>query len=81
MSNELTGSNLTRAMLARNDKQIWCAVSDDSDDHAMTDLEGNDFTAQITSFDDGQFLCSDNASWSFAVPIKIVALTQEEVGL
>lgn len=81
MNNKLTGSNLARAMLARGDEQVWCAVADDSDEQAMMDLDGNDFTAYVTSFKEDQFFCSDNASWSYAVPIKIVALTQEEAGL
>ena len=81
MYQELTGSELTRAMLNRGDKQIWCAVGDDSDEEAMLDQVDNDFTARIVSFKDGNFLCTAGMAWSFAVPIKIVPLTQDEVGL
>lgn len=81
MNQELTGSDLTRAMLERGDKQIWCAVSDDSDKEAMSDQVDNDFTARIVSFKDGNFYCSSGTTWAFAVPIKIVTLTQNEAGL
>lgn len=35
MSHELKGSDLTRAMLARGDENIWCAVCDESDDGSV----------------------------------------------
>ena len=81
MNNELKGSDLTRALLKRGDKQIWCAVDDESDEQAMMDHCGNDFTAYIVSFKNGCFYCSGGMSWLFAVPIKIVAVTQQEVNL
>lgn len=81
MNKKLAGSDLTRAMLERGDKQIWCAVGDESDEEAMSDQVDNDFTARIVSFDDGHFYCTAGMAWSFAVPIKIVPLTQDEVGL
>ncbi len=81
MNNKLTGSDLTRAMLKRGDKEIWCAVADTSDKEAMSDQVNNDFTARIVSFDNGSFLCTSGAEWLFAVPIKIIELTQVEVGL
>lgn len=81
MYQELTGSELTRAMLERGDKQIWCAVGDDSDEEAMLDQVDNDFTARIVTFNDGNFFCTAGMEWSCAVPIKIVPLTQDEVGL
>ncbi|WP_367103614.1 hypothetical protein [uncultured Psychrobacter sp.] len=81
MNNKLTGSDLTRTMLARGDTNIWCAVDDDSDDQAMTDHENNDFTARIVSFKDGHFICTMGATWLYAVPIKIAPLTQEDAGL
>ncbi|BBI68397.1 hypothetical protein PKHYL_25880 [Psychrobacter sp. KH172YL61] len=56
MNNELKGSDLTRAMLARGEKRVWCAVCDDSDEQAMMDHCGNDFTAYIVSFRNGSFL-------------------------
>ncbi|AMN49918.1 MULTISPECIES: hypothetical protein [unclassified Psychrobacter] len=81
MDNKLTGSDLTRAMLDRGDKQIWCAVDDDSDERAISDQIDNDFTARIVSFRDGKFFCTAGMTWLYAVPIKISVLTQEEVGL
>jgi len=81
VNNKLTGSDLTRAMLDRGDKQIWCAVDDDSDERAISDQIDNDFTARIVSFRDGKFFCTAGMTWLYAVPIKISALTQEEVGL
>ncbi len=81
MNNKLTGSDLTRAMLARGDEQVWCAVDDESDDIAVTDHESNDFTAHIASYQDGKFFSTSGMPWLCAVPVKIVALTQEEVGL
>ncbi len=81
MNNELKGSDLTRAMLARGTKRIWCAVCDDSDEQAMMDHCDNDFTAYIVSFRDGFFYCSAGMPWSYAVPIKISAITQYEVAV
>ncbi|MEN2752504.1 hypothetical protein AAIR29_12770 [Psychrobacter sp. FBL11] len=80
MYQELMGSELTRAMLSRGDTQIWCAVSDNSDEEAMSDQVDNDFTARIVSFDDNGFYCTAGMAWLFAVPIKISPLTQEEAG-
>ncbi|WP_313631643.1 hypothetical protein [Psychrobacter sp.] len=79
MSNELRGSDLTRALLKRGDKRIWCAVDDESDEQAMVDHCDNDFTAHIVTFKNGCFYCSAGMSWLFAVPIKIVAVTQDEM--
>ncbi len=81
MDNKLTGSDLTRAMLKRGDKQIWCAVDDESDERAISDQIDNDFTARIVSYRDGKFFCTAGMTWVFAVPIKITALTQADAGL
>lgn len=81
ISTELTGSNLTRAMLNRSDQPVWCAVSDDSDEEAIQDLVNNDFTAFISSFNEYQFYSSSGVHWSFAVPIKVCAITETEAGL
>lgn len=81
MNNKLIGSSLTRAMLRNGDTNIWCAVDDESDENAILDHENNDFTARIMYFEDGKFFCSTGAPWTYAVPIKIVALTQEDAGL
>ncbi|WP_201595188.1 hypothetical protein [Psychrobacter vallis] len=79
MNNELKGSDLTRVMLARGKKKIWCAVCDESDEQAMMDHYGNDFTAYIMSFQNGYFYCSAGMPWSFAVPIQISAVTEHEM--
>lgn len=79
MNNELKGSDLTRALLKRGNKRVWCAVDDESDEQAIKDHCGNDFTAYIVSFKNGCFYCSGGMSWLCAVPIKIVAVTQKEM--
>lgn len=79
MNNELKGSDLTRALLKRGYKGVWCAVDDESDEEAIKDQCGNDFTAYIVSFKNGCFYYSGGMSWLCAVPIKIVAVTQKEM--
>lgn len=79
MDNKLTGSDLARGMLRRGDKHIWCAVSDESDEEAITDLNGNDFTAYIVKSENGYFYCSGGMQWLHAVPIKIKQITSQEV--
>ena len=81
MNNQLKGSDLTRAMLKNGHQNIGCAVDDESDERAITDHENNDFTARIMYFENGKFICTSGAPWTYAVPIKIVALTQEDAGL
>ncbi len=79
LNTELMGSNLTRAMLNRGDKPVWCVVADNSDKEAMENLLGNDFTAYIANFDKGSFYCTAGMEWKFAVPIKIIAMTATEM--
>lgn len=81
MSNRLIGSDLARAMLKRGDQSIWCAVADYNDEEAMMDHKGNDFTATIVSFENGIFVCTGGMEWSYAVPIRVIALTEGEEGL
>ncbi len=71
MHRELEGSELTRAMLKCGYKEIWCAISDESDEQAMVENDGNDFTAYIVAFEDGYFYCTSGMQWLYAVPIKI----------
>ena len=78
MSNDLRGSDLARAMLERGHKKVWCAMDDDSDEQAMTDLSGNDFMAYVVAFKDGFFYCTGGMPWLHAVPIKIVPITHLE---
>ena len=80
MDRSVIGSQLTRLMLENGHQEIWCAVSDVSDKDAMEDQRGNDFTACIVDFKEGQFYCAADNSWLHAVPIGIRALTQSEVG-
>ncbi len=80
MDSGLVGSQLTRSMLKNGHQEIWCAVSDVSDEDAMEDQVGNDFTACIVDFRDGQFYCTADNGWFHAVPIEVRALTQSEVG-
>lgn len=79
MGDELRGSDLARAMLERGDKRIWCAISDHSDEQAMTDHDGNDFTAYIAAFKDGFFHCTGGMQWLYAVPIRIKELTHQDL--
>lgn len=83
MSAKLVGSSLTREMLESGDTQIWCAVSNDSEAHAMTIIENSDYSllVYITSFNDGEFVCREGESWRFAIPVRKIELTQKEVGL
>lgn len=80
MDSGMVGSKLTRSMLKNGHQEIWCAVSDVSDEDAMEDQVGNDFTACIVDFRDGQFYCTADNGWFHAVPIEVRALTQSEVG-
>ncbi|WP_296244222.1 MULTISPECIES: hypothetical protein [unclassified Psychrobacter] len=83
MNNKLLGNELTRAMLERGDEQVWCAVSNESHEHAMATIRNinGDFIVHIVGFEDGCFVCREGGSWKYAVPIKKTALTQDEVGL
>nr|QJS05602.1 hypothetical protein [Psychrobacter sp.] len=72
---ELRGSDLTRAMLERGDEKVWCAISDESDKQAITDLTCNDFMAHIVAFEDGFFYCTGGMQWLHAVPAKIIPMT------
>lgn len=76
MNNKLKGSDLARAMLKRGDKNFWCAVADESDEQAISDQVGNDFTVHIVSFEDGSFYCSGGMPWSYAVPVKLIEIIE-----
>ena len=81
MDTVIVGSELTRSMLEDGHKNIWCAVSDESDENALEDQVGNDFTSRIVAFEDGQFYCTSGMPWKYAVPIEIVALTRYDFSL
>jgi hypothetical protein len=71
MNKELRGSDLARVMLKSGYRNIWCAVDDESDEQAMMDNDGNDFTAYIVAFEKGYFHSDGGMRWLYAVPIKI----------
>lgn len=71
MHKELRGSDLARAMLKSGYRNIWCAVDDESDEQAMMDNDGNDFTAYIVAFENGYFHSDGGMQWLCAAPIKI----------
>ena len=81
MDTNLVGSNLTSAMLSRGDSHVWCAVSNDSDEQAVTAINKADYDCihRITSFNDGYFFCSEGNSWVCAVPVKRIEISQSEV--
>lgn len=79
MDTLIVGSDLARVMLKNGHKEVWCAVSDESDENAMEDQVGNDFTSRIVAFKDGQFYCEGGMPWKYAVPIKVVALTPDDM--
>nr|WP_193216005.1 hypothetical protein [Psychrobacter sp.]QJS05544.1 hypothetical protein [Psychrobacter sp.] len=82
MDNKLKGSDLTRAMLERGDDKVLCAVNNDSDEHAITNIDNADysFLKYIVSFNNSYFLCKDATHWKHAVPVEKVEVTQQEVG-
>ncbi|KAA0915780.1 hypothetical protein [Psychrobacter sp. ANT_WB68] len=83
MGFELTGSDLTRAMLERGDEQVWCAVSNESEQDVINTIKNIDinFMMHIVAFEDECFLCEEGGTWKYAVPIKKAELSQNEVGL
>lgn len=83
MRKNLSYSNLVRKMLEEGRNSVRCIVSNDSDEHAMTILDNaeHSFFKHIVSFRDGHFFCQDRTAWKYAVPIKKVEMTQQEVGL
>ena len=82
MDNKLKGSDLTRAMLERGDDKVLCAVNNDSDEHAITNIDNADysFLKYIVSFNNSRFLCEEGTPWQYAVPVEKVEVTQQEVG-
>ena len=82
MDNKLKGSHLTRAMLERGDDKLLCAVNNDSDEHAITNIDNADysFLKYIVLFNNSHFLCEDGTPWKHAVPVEKVEVTQQEVG-
>ena len=50
MSTRLRGSVLTCAMLARGDKQVLCAVSNESDEQAMASIDSTEYDSLKPEF-------------------------------
>ena len=78
-SKELSGSDLTRKILADSTDMVNCYISDDSDYDALNDKDER----TIMGFSDGWFHTNSVASWKYAVPINNQGepLTAAEVGL
>ncbi|SLJ84451.1 hypothetical protein [Psychrobacter sp. DAB_AL43B] len=78
----LTGSDLTRAMLARGDSRVVCLVSNVSDSHAT---ERRELTLLIEGYTErGNFWDIRSRDWRYAVPVSAATnepLTAKEVGL
>lgn len=83
MNTTLVGNDLTRSMLAYGKEEVWCAVSNDSNEHTMVTIANVDynFLKYIISYEDEFFFCEDGSPWQYTVPIKTKALTQDEVGI
>ena len=81
MGDQSISSDLTRDMLNRGSKQIWCTVAHDSDASAVDCLSSGDYTVFADCFENGNFSCSDGSKWAFAVPIKVIATTGSSEGL
>lgn len=82
----LAGSELTRAMLKRGDKNIPCAISGtvdgSSDDSALTNFfEGAEYLHFIVDYDGKNFITDSDEVYEFAVPLLVKPLTAKEVGL
>ena len=82
MSNKLSGSSLTQKMLEHGHEKLWCAVSNDSDEHAITAINNSErsFLEYIVFSNNGHFLCEDGTTWQYAVPVEKVEMTKEEAG-
>lgn len=82
MNNNLVGSDLARAMLNRGDKQVWCAVSNDSDGQALTTINEADYSCiyPIVTYTNDYFVCNEGKPWKYAVPVRRVELSQNEIG-
>lgn len=83
MNNTLAGNDLTRSILERGKEEVWCAVSNHSNERAMITVNNADydFLRFIISFEDGFFFSEEGSTWRYTVPIKTKALIQDEVGL
>lgn len=82
LSSELTGSELCRAMLARGDKFVMCAVSMADDETALS-AETVTLNRIVISLDKEWLYTDTGTRWHYAIPINNQGepLTASEVGL
>jgi len=80
---ELQGSELTKAILENVSNYVWCAVSNVSDDYAIATIDNGyyELLVPIVAFNNAQFVCDKGNLWEYAVSVKRVALTEDDVGL
>ena len=80
---ELQGSELTKAILENVSNYVWCAVSNVSDDYAVATIDNGyyELLVPIVAFNNDQFVCDKGDLWEYAVSVKRVALTQDDVEL
>jgi len=80
---ELQGSELTKAILENVSNYVWCAVSNISDDYAIATIDNGyyELLVPIVTFNNAQFVCNKGNLWEYAVSVKRVALTEDDVGL
>lgn len=65
---QLTGSDLTRKMLADGETSILCYVSDSNDNHAI----GGRITRNVIGYENGWFKTNGFLPWCCAVPVEEV---------
>lgn len=68
---ELTGSDLTRKMLADGETSILCHVSDTGEGKAVLGL----ITKNIIGYKDGWFITDGILPWRYAVPVPVGEVT------
>lgn len=68
---QLTGSDLTRKMIADGETNILCYVCDDSDYDALNDKDER----TVIGFSGGWFHTNSVASWKYAVPVPVEKVT------
>ena len=79
----LSGSMLTCAMLARGEQQVLCAVSNESDEQAMAMIDNAEFDSlrHIVSAHNGEFFCKKGVAWQYAIGVKKVAVSYDDLNL
>ena len=69
---QLTGSDLTRKMIADGETSVLCYVSDTSDDQA---IKGR-ITKEVIGDKDGWFITDGILPWIYAVPVEAVPVEE-----